>query len=135
MTTRSARTNIFSTGIDRPILPLQRFFELIKDDNGVCICHVEETKYLHSKLAGRAEPPSFYPSGFRLLEPVAVDTVDLSPPPRILKQDEELSMLFEHIKSVNRAINELEGAKMIIKIFLYREIIDSEPQSTLSFME
>ena len=64
-----------------------------------------------------------------------MDTVDLSPLPGILKQDEELSMLFEHIKSVNRAINELEGAKMIIKIFLYREIIDSEPQSTLSFME
>ena len=89
------RRLIFSTGIDRPILPLQRFFELIKDDNGVCICHVEETKYLHSKLAGRAEPPSFYPSGFRSLEPVAVDTVDLSPLPGILKQDEELSRLLD----------------------------------------
>ena len=64
-----------------------------------------------------------------------MDTADLSPPSGILKQDEELSMLFEHIKFVNRAINELEGAKMIIKIFLYREIIDSEPQSVLSFME
>jgi len=95
-------------------------FDLINDTEGVELSHVNETKYLHEKLAHVEKPfPSFRPSGFRSLEPPTKEEEkhceDLaSPLAETLRQDEELWMLLERLRYLARAISEADVAREII---------------------
>jgi len=90
----------------------------------VRLCHVEETKYLHAKLATAGKPfPSFRPSSFRSLELPAEQEEQYCaklalPIAEFLKQDKDLAMLLERLKYLTRGIRELEIAREIINLHI-----------------
>jgi len=104
---------------------LQREFESIRDQEGVSLPHVPETRYLHSKLEHSPSPvPTFCCDGFRILgsgnrrEDPLVD--EEHPLIKLASQDDEIRSSVENIRRLQRVISELEVAKEIIGESLYK---------------
>ena len=89
------------------------------------ICHVDQTRYLHNKLASSNKPhASFRPSGFRSLEAPAIeDEVKWStirqPLDDLLDQDRILQNQLERLRYLEHAIIEAEISNEIVNEFLY----------------